>query len=116
MLDNDIDIELNGEKLTSIRNHQDVSTELNIIENSVRFKVGEFKREVALGKNMSTSIQGYLEILSDLEELPTISLSLKDIVNKLSGEDDNSWISMLRFEQEKIEENIKSLELQEKNS
>lgn len=113
LLDKDIDIELNGEKLTSIRHHQDVSTELKIIENSVRFKVGEFKREVALGKNMNTSIQGYLEILYDLEELPTISLSLKDIVNKLSGEDDNSWISMLRFEQDKIEENIKSLELQE---
>lgn len=113
LLNKDINIELNGEKLTSIRNYQDVSTELKVIENSVRFKLGEFKREVAIDKNMTTSIQGYLEILSDLEELPTISSSLKDIVNKLAGEDDSSWISMLKFEQEKIEENIKSLELQE---
>ncbi|MGL4108426.1 hypothetical protein [Clostridium sp. LP20] len=113
LLDKDIDIELNGEKLTSIRNYQDVSTELKIVENSVKYKVSEFKREVALGKNMTTSIQGYSEILSELEELPTISSSLKDMVSKLAGEDDNSWISMLKFEQEKIVENIKSLELQE---
>ncbi|GEM_PF-2494131 len=113
LLDKDIDIELNGEKLTSIRNYQDVSTELKIVENSVRYKVSEFKRDVTLGKNMTTSIQGYSEILSDLEELPTISSSLKNMVSKLAGEDDNSWISMLKFEQEKIVENIKSLELQE---
>lgn len=112
-IDKDIDIELNAEKLTSIRNYQDVSTDLKSVENSVSYKISEFKREVALGKNMTTSIQGYSEILSDLEELPTISSSLKDMVSKLAGEDDNSWISMLKFEQEKIVENIKSLELQE---
>lgn len=113
LLDKDIDIELNGEKLTSIRNYQDVATELKIAQNSVRYKLSEFKRDVTFGKNMTTSIQGYSEILSDLEELPTKSSSLKNMVSKLAGEDDNSWISMLKFEQEKIVENIKSLELQE---
>ncbi|MDU5107841.1 hypothetical protein [Clostridium sp.] len=112
-LNKDIDVEIGNDKLQSIRSYTVVSREVKSLENSILYKLSDYKKEISIGKNIVTHVYGFREILEDIETLPTKSSEIKDISLKLVGSSDESWVNMLSLEQNKIEENIKSLEVQE---
>ena len=113
VLNKDADIDITGEDLVSIRDSRVVKESLQDVEKTIKYRENSYKKQINKGHSIVTYVHGFKEILNELEKLPNVSFKIKEIACKLTGDSEDSWINMLRAEQQKIDENIKSLELQE---
>ena len=114
--DIDADIFINKEPLEKIREFKEVQGEVALIKHSISTKKISYNNKLKEGEKLIEYMNDFKEILEELRNLPNNIDDLTNIIKTLVGAEDNdeeSILNLVKQEQSTLDDNIKSLEVQE---
>ena len=115
--DMDVDLKIDDIPLEGVRNSKEIEKSVADIRNSINRKKYTYKFEVAKGNELVKYMRGFNEILEELQKMPNEVVKLENTIINLIGndvsEDKEYLLKLIKQEQIRLDDDIKSLELQE---
>lgn len=115
--DIDVDLEIDDVPLDKVRSSKEIEKTVFNIKNSINSKKHIYKADIAKGNALVNYMQGFNEILEELAKIPNDVVNLETTITNLIGKDISEnkecLLKLIKEEQIRLEDDIKSLELQE---
>lgn len=115
--DIDVDLEIDDELLDKVRSSKEIEKAVFNIKSSINSKKHIYKADIAKGNTLVNYMQGFNEILEELSKIPNnvvdIETTIANLIGKDISEDKECLLKLIKEEQIRLEDDIKSLELQE---
>ncbi|AWI04446.1 hypothetical protein [Clostridium drakei] len=115
--DIDVDLEIDDISLDRVRSSKEIEKAVSNIKNSINSKKHFYKADIVKGNALVNYMQGFNEILEELAKIPNDVANLETTITNLIGkdisEDKECLLKLIKQEQIRLDDDIKSLELQE---
>lgn len=115
--DIDVDLEIDDIPLDKVRYYKEIEKAVSNIKNSINSKKHLYKADIVKGNTLINYMQGFNEILEELEKIPNdianLEITITNLIGKDISEDKECLLKLIKQEQIRLDDDIKSLELQE---
>jgi hypothetical protein len=115
--DIDVDLEIDDIPLDKVRSSKEIQKAVSNIKNSINNKKRIYRVEIEKGNTLVNYMQGFNEILEELGKISNDIVNLEAAITNLIGkdikEDEECLFKLIKQEQITLDDDIKSLELQE---
>jgi hypothetical protein len=115
--DIDVELEIDDIPLNKVRSPKEIEKAVSNIKNSINSKKHFYKADIVKGNALVNYMQGFNEILEELVKIPNdvvnIETTITNLIGKDISEDKECLLKLIKQEQIRLDDDIKSLELQE---
>lgn len=114
--DIDVDIKIDKEPLENIRGFKEIQSKLVLIKHSLSNKKISYNNKLKDGEKLIEYMSDFKEILEELKNLPNNYEDLNNLIKTLVGDEEDTEeciLNLVKQEQVTLDDNIKSLEIQE---